>query len=85
MSEEEGLENPPKRAVVDLQEIRNKTLDDFASMNSLLLFTRLGLSTSFLEAKPASWEDLEDFKTAKAIVGARKVVNDHAERGVALV
>lgn len=85
MSEEEGLENPPKRAVVDLQEIRNKTLDDFASMNSLLLFTRLGLSTSFLEANPASWEDLEDFKTAKAIVGALKVVNDHAERGVALV
>ena len=85
MREEEGLENPPKRAVVDLQEIGNKTLDDFASMNSLLLFTRLGLSTSFLEANPESWEDLEDFKKTKAIVGALKVVNDHAERGVALV
>ena len=68
MREEEGLENPPKRAVVNLQEIGNKTLDDFASMNSLLLFTRLGLSTSFLEANPESWEDLEDFKKTKAIV-----------------
>lgn len=85
MREEEGLENPPKRAVVDLQEIGKKTLDDFASKNSLLLFTRLGLSTSFLEANPKSWEDLEDFKKTKAIVGALKVVNDHAERGVALV
>lgn len=50
MREEEGLENPPKRVVVDLQEIGNKTLNDFASINSLLLSTRLGLSTSFLEA-----------------------------------
>ena len=83
--EEEGLENSPKRAVVDLKEIGKKTLDDFFSKNSMLLFIRLGLLTSILEANPTSWEDLEDLKKTKTIVGALKVVNDHSERGVALV
>ena len=47
--EEKGLESSPKRAVVDLQEIGKKALDDFVSKNSLLLFIHLGLSTNFLE------------------------------------
>lgn len=82
---EEGLENPPKRAVVDLNDIQNKTLEDFASTNSLTLFNRMGLQTSFIETNPASWGDVEEFKNAKAIIKALKVVNDHAERGVALI
>ena len=82
---EEGLENPPKRAVVDLKDIQSKTLEDFVSSNSLHLFNRMGLQTSFMQTNPASWGDVEEFKNAKAIIKALKVVNDHAERGVALV
>ena len=69
----EGIKNPPKIAVVDLKETRTKNLDDFASMN-FMLFTRLGLPTSFLEANSAAWPNIEDFKKAKAIVGA---LNSH--------
>ena len=54
-------------------------------MNSLNLFNRMGLQTSFMETNPASWGDVEEFKNAKAIIKALKVVNDHAERVVALV
>ena len=82
---EEGIENLPKIAVIELKEIRTKNLDDITSMNSMLLVTRLGLSTSILEANSAASPDIEDFKKAKAIVGPLKVVKDHAERGVALV
>ena len=45
----------------------------------------MGLQTSFMETNPASWGDFEEFKNAKAIIEALKVVNDHAERGIALV
>ena len=81
---EKGIENLPKIAVIDLKEIRSKNLDDFTCMNSILLFSRLGLPTSILEANSAARPDIEDFKKAKDIVGALKVVNDYAERGVAL-
>ena len=46
---------------------------------------QLGLPDKFLWTNPASWENLEEFKQAKAIVGTLKVVNDNAERAVALV
>ena len=51
---EEGLEILPKRAVVDLTIIQNKTLEDFASTNSLYLLNRMGLQTSFMETNPTS-------------------------------
>ena len=51
---EKGLENPPKRVVVDLKDIWNKTFDEFASMNSLILIHRLGLPISFMEIEQAS-------------------------------
>ena len=82
---EKGLESPPKKAVVDLKDIQNKTLENIVSMNSLNLFNRMGLPKSFKETNPASCGDVEEFEYSKAIIKALNVVNDHAECGIALV
>ena len=81
----EGNLNPPVKAVVNTLDIENLTLDYFASTNSMVLFTKLGLSDLILWTHPSTWANLEEFKQAKAIVGSLKVVNDNAERAVALV
>jgi hypothetical protein len=55
------------------------------SKKSILLLQRLELPLDFLKVDPDSWEQRDYFKVAKEVVQALKVVNDHAERGVALV
>ena len=43
------------------------------------------LSSGFLQKDPDSWNDDNDFLRTSSIAQELKVVNDHAERGVALV
>ena len=45
----------------------------------------MGLPKSFKETNPASCEDVEEFEYSEAIIKAVNVVNDHAERGMALI
>ena len=45
----------------------------------------MGLPKSFKETNPASCEDVEEFEYSEAIIKAVNVVNDHVERGMALV
>lgn len=45
----------------------------------------MGTSSQFLNKDVETWEDDADFKAAKKIVHSMPVVNDIAERGVALM
>jgi len=56
-----------------------------ASTNTRRFFQKLDLQDSFLDADPATWLELEDFQTVAALVQGIAVINDHAERGVALI
>ena len=45
----------------------------------------LDLPDIFLEVDPELWADLDDFRQAVEVIHGMKVVNDHAESGVALI
>ena len=52
---------------------------------TLQFFRKLRLKDDFLDLPPDTWEEQEDFRDAAAVVRNLAVVNDHAERGVALI
>ena len=45
----------------------------------------MDLPDDFLDVDPDEWEPRVDYQEALAVVKAMNVVNDHAERGVALI
>lgn len=53
--------------------------------NTLRFFRILGISSAFLQKEPRLWEEDEDYKASREIVRSMRVVNDIAERGVALI
>ena len=77
-------------SAIDARSLSNESftlhasLPDFVSSDSTLLFAKLNLPTSFLDEDPEKWEENEDYQRAKSVVNNLKVVNDQAERGVAL-
>jgi hypothetical protein len=85
ISNKEGAEEPPKRINLKEDSVSSSRLEDFCSKNSKSLFTKLGLPYSFLLSDPETWESNIDFKTASSVISNLKVVNDNAERGVALI
>jgi len=56
-----------------------------ASPNTRRFFQQLGLQNGILDDDPATWLELEDFDSAAAFMQEIAVINDHAERGVALI
>jgi hypothetical protein len=84
--EKEATEDSPKRAALPAtSSIPTKQLSDFASRGSNFLFESLKIKTYFLSKEPDTWSDDEDFKTGVAVVGGLRVINDTAERGIALI
>lgn len=81
----EGIEHPLKRVLVDPGVVLQKTLENFVSKNTLRFFSITGISSNFLEKDVELWEQDEDFKYSKTIACSMRVVNDIAERGVALI
>ena len=51
----------------------------------MTLIRMMELPDGFLAVDPDLWEDTDDYKQAAEAVESLKIVNDHAERGVALV
>jgi len=80
-----GDESPVKCPTLPSQAISGLQLQDMASTNTRRFFQKLNLQHSFLDADPATWLELEDFQTAAAFVQGIAIINDHAERGVALI
>ena len=82
----EGDESPAKRPqLLPSQTVTGLQLQDMASTNTRRFFQKLCLEDGFLDADPTTWLEREDFRTAAAFVQGIAVVNDHAERGVALI
>jgi hypothetical protein len=60
-------------------------LANFISKRSMEFFQLMGIDGTFLKADPSEWACDDRFLHGKRIVKAMKVVNDAAERGVALI
>lgn len=80
-----GAEHPLKRITVDPLTLGEKKLENFVTQNTNRFFSITGLPSSFLTKKIDLWSVDEDYQTVKNIVHSRRVINDIAERGVALM
>mgnify|MGYP006352973215 FL=1 len=80
-----GNEHPLKRITLDPAVISSKQLQDFVTENTQRFFTITGISSAFLQTDVESWKTNDDYNTAQTTVISIRVVNDIAERGVALM
>ena len=62
-----------------------KQLSDFVSQHPRQLFTALNIPQHFLDNSPAAWDNDDDYIEGQRKVRSLKVVNDVAERGVAMI
>jgi hypothetical protein len=85
--DKEGSENPPKRISVNTSSssFSGTTVANFVTKTSRRFFAILGLKTDFLMVDPSEWYGCTDYRVAADLVRAMRVVNDIAERGVALM
>ena len=74
-----------KRCIQGSSIINENELALFASQISKRLFRSMGVPGSFLEIDPSRWNENLDFQSAREVMKGLCVVNDHAERGVALI
>ena len=81
----EDYDEPLKRAQIDPDVILRRDLQDFVSSNTMRFFKILDLPPEFLPTDVTAWKGNESYKKSKAITSSLKVVNDVAERGVALM
>lgn len=73
------------RRYTKLLEFQNLSLSDFVSEKTKTFFKQFGLSTSFLEFDPSTWESSFDYEEGWSLCQDLLVVNDTAERGVKLI
>lgn len=79
-------DHPPKRPHLETSAfMSHRGLVQFCTANSMTLFRLLQLPTSFLSKEPSEWYEDETYKNALITVKGLAVVNDRAERGVALI
>ena len=60
-------------------------MEQFCTKNTKRLFSTLGLSQTLLAMDPSELDEEETFQGALRIINGIAVVNDRAERGVALI
>ena len=82
-----AIERPTNRIFIDYKDksILQQNLVSFVSTKSRSFFDKLSLLTSFLYMDPSKWSENENYNKAKNYVEKINVVNDHAERAVALI
>ena len=85
ISERVGMDDPLKRAAVDMRKCDSMVIEDFVTQNTKRFFKHLHIETGFLEEDPTSWELREDYLAGLKTVQQLRVVNDNAERAVALI
>jgi hypothetical protein len=66
-------------------DLSNSSISMLITSHSKTLFETLGIPTGFLTKNVEDWPEDEDFQKGKRIIEHLKVVNDAAERGVALI
>jgi hypothetical protein len=60
-------------------------LADFVTINTRRFFQKLKLDQNFLNEDPSNWNDQAGYQSARSLVQSIQVINDSAERGVALI
>ena len=80
-----GSVDCPVRLKLKEEEVAQKQLQDFVTSNTTKLFSALGINMDFLQQDPHTWRTNANYKAGKQRVASLKVVNDVAERGVALI
>lgn len=82
--EEEAPDQPPKRPSVKSDAfLGSRGLEQFCTANSKRLFGLLGIQE--LPSDPTEWDEHDSFRHATKVIKGLAVVNDRAERGVALI
>lgn len=84
LNERDGSEEPAKR-IVPFTDPETKGLHDFVTKSTRKFFTILKLRAEFLDHDPSEWLNDDTYGESLKIVQSVKVVNDAAERGVALI
>ena len=84
LMDKEGSDEPPKRIPLFSQP-STKVIHDFMTKSTRRLFRILNLPDAFLEVDPSEWTNHEDYTRSQAICRSIRVVNDLAERRVALI
>lgn len=85
LQDEDDEEEPLKRPEYQASFIKDKNLEDFVTPKTMKFFNKLRLDTSFLNEDPRVWYRIEGFQSAQTIVKSLRVINDNAERAVALI
>jgi len=84
LHEVEGSDEPLKR-ILPFSQPASKNLHDFVTKRTCDFFTILGISQDFLQLDPSEWQGQEQYQQSQLLVKSVRVVNDLAERGVALI
>jgi len=79
-----GSPEPSKR-IQPFENPETRGLHDFVTTTTARFFNILGLSEDFLQTDPDGWPVDEKYRNSQTIAASVKVVNDLAERGVALI
>lgn len=82
---ERTVENSKKFITKDISSLTSKNISHFASKHSFLLFKQFELPHTFMDKNPECWMSDENYQYCKTVLSDLKVVNDLAERGVALI
>lgn len=80
-----GFDYQPLKPTVDLEVVPLKSLDNFVSNNTMNFFKILDLGMEFINSNVENWDQEESYKKNMEVVKSIRVVNDIAERGVALI
>ena len=79
-------ENPPKRATINVKtDVSSLHLQQFVTSNTKLFFKKLDLPTDFFNILPEQWDTNESYLIAARVANSLQVINDTAERAVALM
>lgn len=77
--------NGNKRGSANLADVDRLTLSDFVTQSTKHLIDSLMLPNEYLSISPAEWKDRPDYQAAEHRARELRVVNDFAERGIALI
>lgn len=75
----------PKISEREFESLHCRDISDFITKRSLFLFEQFQQPYGFLDKAPELWEHDQSFKKCRLAFEDLKVVNDIAERGVALI
>ena len=75
----------PLKWIQPFQNPTTKKLHNFVTKNKTDFLTTLGISQDFLQVDPSQWECQAEYQRSQQLVRSVRVINDLAERGVALI